>query len=614
MTAPHPEQDQRPWKRVFVVTVSCAVMAGLIIGYWQSLQFLLGPEIRLDLGSINFPTPRLTAVWNAYSLWGTIAAIVVAITFSSSWATGLTALMESRPGLVVAAFGLITTALTLAMRVFVLESAPLTDDEAAYRFAAETLRSGKLSINAPPFAAFLERVFFVVNDRVYTSYFLGWPAVLAISGLIGIEGATAALISGLCVIPLARILSRFCSAPLIVGGLVVYTSSMMTIVMGATLLTHAASTFFLLCFIDGSFIIRDSVTARARQGAWCAFVFCLAFVVRPATALAVGAPFLLLLVCTVVAKPKVAWRAALGFVSVATIGAAIFLSTNNALYGGYLETGYTNYVANIDKSSKSDYYSADRIHLVLSNPELAVRLLRAAVGRLSYDFFGWPLPFFVVAALSVIWNRRLWLFVSSALLLVMLHAVILDFGIDSFGPVHLFEAGPLLLILSCAGAQSFVKAASLWPPHRRSLFGLELPNERALLGATLALSLCAWLFYFPVRILNLNVMAADIRAPIEAAEKLEGRVAIFAPQARTGGQVLIRPLRHFVFFMPANDVQFDNRILWFRDLGDIANRQLVNQLAGRQGYQLRWDRSGRPIMVALSSLSERDKPSTMSLE
>lgn len=602
------------WKsprHAILIVFLLALLAALVAGYWHSLAFLLGSELRLDLGSINFPTQRLTVAWNAYALWGTVAAVVLFMLLPSGMMASSAAWAERRPRLTIWMFVILNVVTAIAVKVFLLHFMPLTDDESAYRFAAETLRSGQLAIDAPSIGSFLDRAFVIINDRMYVPYFLGWPAFLAVGGLLGLEEATAAIFSGLCVIPLAFILRQFSTTPFVLGGLAVYSASLMVIILGGTLLAHSAAAFFILCFIERSLFIRESTSNGALQGALCALAFCIAFFIRPATALAVGAPFLIALAFSLVTSPRQRGRAAGGFAAIGLLGATLFLLLNKSLYGGYLDTGYSNYHDYIRAIGRNEFgpnnpTPLERVALVLAQPELQWRLLRAAIGRLSHDFLGWPLPFFLVSLIAVIWDRRLWLFVASIAALIAVHALILDFGIDSFGPVHLYEAGPLLIVLWCAAGQGLVKAANSRQAFRFGQRELGRPGPEHFLRATVALCLCAWLFYFPLRADNVAVMVADIAAPLEAAKQLEGRVVVFAPQSRAGIQTGIQPLRHFVFFIPFNDIHLDNRILWMREAPtNEENSALLATMPDRRGYRLRWNAAGEPLMLPMNVTTHR---------
>lgn len=590
-----------------LVALSCAVLV-----YWNSLSVLLGPDLRLDLGSITYPTKRLSIVWNAYTLWGTVSAVLLYFLFPSAPLIALTSAVNKNPRRAIAVCVLLVFLIVSVTRAMLLQFQPLTDDESAYQFAAETLRSGHLSIPTPSFGPFLERAFLVIEDRLYTQYFLGWPAVLALGGIFGLAEATNAIISALCVIPLAMILRRFGTTPIVIAGVLAYSASMMVIVMGATLLAHPACTLFLLVFIERSLRLLDDPLPRAALGVQCALAFSAAFFVRPGTALAIGAPFLIALAFSLLRTASQRWRAAVGFVIPALTFGALFLLTNWSLYGGPFETGYGNYQRQLRLAEKIQYLGPgnesifDVVKHVIADPMLLVKLYWAAIDRFSYDFLGWPLPIFILCFFAAFFDRRLWPFVAGVMAFLFMNALILDFGIDSFGPVHLYEAGPLVLVLLCSSAQIMSTVT-----ERRSFIawrGMKIgPISPILyLRVTVAVVIAAWLLYFPLRTRNVAAMAEDIAAPRMAADSLEGDVIVFAPSARSGTQVGIRPLRHFVLFMPMNDIAFKNRVLWLRELeDDTRNIAVLKSFPGRRGYRLRWHENGDPVMIPVAGIEKQ---------
>lgn len=572
--------------------------------FWNTMDVLLGPELRLDLGSVTYPTERLKVVWNAFALWGTVSAVVLYVLLPSRRLASLMKAVDRHPRRVMALCVGVVFLGAVTTRVILLQFEPLTDDEAAYRFAAELLRNGRISIPTPVFGEFLERAFLIISDRVYSQYFLGWPAVLALGQIVGFEEFLNCILSALTVGPLALILRRFCSTPVVVGGVLIYSASMMVAVMGATHLTHPASTFFLLLFIERALCLLDKDLPTATLGLQCALAFSAAFFVRPGTALALGAPFLALLAFSLFRAPRRRWKAALGFTVAASVFGALFLVVNWVLYGGPFETGYAVYQRQLASGDLAAHFgrgtesSIDLIQEVIGQPVVVAKLLWAGVTRLSYDFIGWPLAVFPLSFIAVFWNRRLWLFVIGIASLLVMHSLILDLGIDSFGPVHLYEAGPMVLIVLCSGAQVAINAADRMGAIRWRGRWIASISPLHFLKVTLALGIAAWLLYFPIRIRNIYTMVVDIGAPKRAAEALKGEVVVFVPLSRWGFQTSVAPLRHAVLYMPINDMEFRNRVLWLRETEDIArNLAVLKHFPDREPYLLRWRHDGTPVMI-----------------
>ena len=58
-------------------------------------------------------------------------------------------------------------AIPLAIRYLLLHEAPLTDDESAYRFAAELLARGRLWVPSPEMKIFFDQNFMINDGRLY---------------------------------------------------------------------------------------------------------------------------------------------------------------------------------------------------------------------------------------------------------------------------------------------------------------------------------------------------------------------------------------------------------------------------------------------------------------
>lgn len=575
--------------------------------FWRALAYILGPDLRLDLGSINFPTRRLVTAWNLYALWGIAAWIGLYLAAGDLFkrVAADSSSSKARWSYVLAACGVLSFLIASAMRLFVLQGVPLTDDETSYHFASETLRAGRLFADAPTMPEFFDRMFLVIEaGRMYSQYFIGWPVLLAAASFLHLEYWLPALIVALSTVPLGAILKRHVAAPIAIAGVVLFSTSMMVGVMGALLLTHAASTLFALLFAAWYFRLKAGETSGPLAGLVGAAIFSTAFFIRPSTTLVVCGPFLIAVIVHLLRHWRSSGATVLGFGLTAAVFASLFLSVNRVLYGSWFATGYAPVRAAAQEASGNfmrDLGLSDRAAMVLGDPSLLMNLLQSGIERLSYDFLGLPSVFILLLVVFALARPGIRIFAASVALSLILHTLILDFGVDSFGPVHLFELGACLIVLLCGAVDTLpafkARAEKYLSPGMVSYW----PETGSLAAGLICVTLVSWSTYFPVRILNLVSIRENIAAPLRAAENLVGKTVIFTPSGVLTNQAPMWPLRHFLFYKPVNDYGLNGKTLWVNDLGMAKNTDLIKTMPDRTGYLLRWTAEGHPVLVPLDS-------------
>ena len=188
-------------------------LASLAAFYLVGIIFLDG--FALDLGSTGFPAVRYLAFVSFYAFLGGLVAILLALGIARRW--GLRERTDAflahwnagtdRRFLVwtsVAAF-----AIPLLFRFGLLRGAPVADDESAYRFTAQLLASGRLWVPSHELKLFFDQNFIINDGRMFSVYFLGWPALLAAGVRLGATWIVNPLCSALTVAPLFFSLRRF---------------------------------------------------------------------------------------------------------------------------------------------------------------------------------------------------------------------------------------------------------------------------------------------------------------------------------------------------------------------------------------------------------------------
>ena len=606
-TPPAPPSSSAP--RGMLITAALALAAFHFIGG----IYLDG--YALDLGSLNFPTARYTVCVAFWTPLGALAAALVAIVLShhlgsprrvDRWTAEWEAIPERRflIGTCAAAF-----IIPLALRFALLHNAPLTDDESAYRFAAELLASGRLWVASPPMKLFFDQNFIINDGRMYPVYFLGWPALLVPGVWIGMPWIINPLLSALTVPPLYRVLRHFAGSSWARGGVLLFLSAPFIQVTAATELAHTAC-LMALTWCMWLYVRTTAVDASIRDHAGFAFSFALAFCIRPQSALPIGLPLLVSWCRDVLhleATRRV--RAVGAFLVPTTVLAALFLGSLWAQNGSPFRVGYVRYGQYmVENNLRFTTFAREDLTTLpgFNFSEASSVITRTALGlfRLNSDLFGWPSSFALIVLGLPFRDRRtrvLWAMFGSFVLLMLFQS---DWGIDTFGPVHAFELSLPIIALTIAGAKNlgerltWARSAAEPPQWAWSVFAPCL---------LAALIVTAWLGFVRVRLEGVREVATHVNIALQApARSGLHRAVIFAPwpfAPRCGGFP-----GHFVVFRPINDPDLRNDILWVNHVSVEDDRRLVATLGDRPGYVLRWTPECTVRLLPLADLRPDDLP------
>ena len=546
----------------------------------------------LDLGSLGVPAARHAAALLFWSLFGSFAAGGLALA-AARW-------IETRYG--VERFGvewgavadrtwilfgsLFAFLVPLGIRTLVLDGAAVTDDETAYRFATRLLASGHLVGPSHPQKLFFDHTFLINDGRVYIAYFLGWPALAVPAVWLGAPGLMNPVYAAATLPALFLAARRLAGSAWAKALVVLYVGAPLLMIGAATELAHTSCLAALAwCFW---FLLRTrDADAPLWSHAGLAVTFVVAFFVRPLSALAIGLPLLLAWSWRLVRVERRRAASAVAFLLPVIAGAALFLATNHALTGSVFSTSYDAF-ARYAEANDYRFVTFDRhqpatwLGMRFDGPVAVLASSAVALLRLNFDLFGWPCSLlFVFFAAGSTARLPLAMLASFA----ALHVAQVDAGIDSFGPVHLFEAALPLLLLSVIGI---------------SRLAARGPRAVALLAALLV---TAWLGYVPVRLSGVRRIAAAVNAPRDAvaAAGLENAV-VFAPWPYAAA-CHSAPTRHFVFQRPMNDPFLRDSVLWVNHLSVAADQKLMTDFPDREGFIMRWEEDCRVALLPLAGLA-----------
>ncbi len=597
---PHPLRA-----RWLVVGAALAMAAFYAVGY----RFL--NSYQLGLGKLNFPDPRYIAFAAFWSFLGSIALGLLSLGLLRAWGDrGHTARLlgewrEISDRRFLVAASLAAFVLPLLLRLNVLHGAPLTDDESAYRLAAELLASGRLWVASPAMKLFYDQNFIINDGRLYPVYFLGWPAFLVPGIWLGAPGLMNPIYSALTVWPLLRALSHFVSREWARVGVVVFLAAPFIQLAAATLLSHTtcllALTWCLCLFLDAR---RDPTSWQSHAG--FSLAFACAFAVRPQSALPLGLPLLAAWVLQVARlRDRTRRRAAIAFALPALVAGLLFLGSLWAQNGSPFKTGYqrsAEYLA--ENGFRFSSFQPTDITTVIGFDfsALGEALARTGAGlfRLNFDLFGWPLAMaFLLAALPSRRSRPrlLWAMAGTGLVFLVFQR---DWGVDSFGPLHAFELALPILCLTIVGSAALSATLAEATPSADPA-APEAPRWAALPAIALALSIAlAWVGFVPIRWAAVRSIASQVNEALLAPERAGlHHAVIFSPLPFVPPCNEAAP-RSFVLFRPVNDPDLRNDILWVNQLDAAAEKRLLETLPGRSGYTLSWTADCRVTLEPLA--------------
>lgn len=389
-----------------------------------------------------------------------------------------------------------------AVAYFVFEDLPHLEDEFAYRWQAQVLAHGQLSIPSPPAAPYV-LVPFVVDyqGRRFGKYPLGWPVVLALAERLGAPRWANAGLAGLTVWLTYRLGQRLWGRRVgLLAAALTLTSPFFWVNEGS-LLSHPLALVFsaalALAWLD---VVAPRPVPAARLAPWVAGGSLAALLLtRPWTAVGVALPFGVWGAWRVWHGPQEIRRRMALVGVVAALGVGLHFLWQYALTGDFFRNPYTL------------WWPYDRVgfgpevgrygHTLLRAWANLLRSLQAGVA----DLFGWgryswlflPLGFWAARRRPQSWAV---LAVFPALVLVYLAYWV---GAWLFGPRYYFEG---LYSLTLATALGVARLAG-WPLDDR-----PLPRRKGLARwrGPLAVGLLAWLvavnlvWYLPPRLQGLR--------------------------------------------------------------------------------------------------------------
>jgi Dolichyl-phosphate-mannose-protein mannosyltransferase len=537
---------------------------------------------------MNSLLPAEIAAFAIFIVFGGVAWALLTVAFHGTapvgWATNAIDAASRRrgAGLAAAVAGLLSVACWTVAHVY-LRHAVTTDDEHVYRFIGQTLAAGRLTAPSPGSdLAFYREQFVVLTPQTrFGKYPIGFPALLALGQKVGAETVVVPLLIGFVALSVLWLSRRVTTPRAAVVALLLFAASPQVLLTGATVLSQPAAA---LCLTVGCAALVES-ERRLSRWPWVALAggaFGYGLLVRPLP----GALFAMVALGWLgwrgrseSAGPRVRLGAALAGPIV--LAGGVLLLVNRVQVGSALSSGYQAFHATGEGvAGLRDFLGGDLALVSMS--------VFSSLFRLDVWLLGWPLsllflPFARRTGTSVL----LWAMLAAELAYRLISP---KAGVGGTGPVYLFEAVPLLCLLSADGAARAYSRRDGFAPER----GGRVP------AAMIAGALVAVTMFLPYRLADLSRMGSAQRAaPDLAAQRGLTHALIFHD-----GVVPPWTYRSWAYFPRCNSPALDDDLLYVRfqrsPEGGEANLDFWRRrYPDRTAWYFGWDAGGQPFLVDL---------------
>ena len=605
--------ERRPFSR-YKPSIALALLGLLLLLYFYAVGQFFFKGYLLDLGSPSQVAQRYAYFLVFWMVLGGFASLLLA------WGISLLLSGDKEPqfledwgkipdkGFLIAA-SVLGLLFPILVRVFVLQGAPLTDDESCYQFSAELLASGRLYTDSPPLKLFFDRAFMINNGRLYSQYFLGWPALMVPGVWLGIVGYMNAIYSALTVPAIFLSLRRMVGSSWAKLGVVLYLTSPMLMVGAATKMSHTTCMMALAWTLWFTLRACDE-DSPSWSHAGVSFFFSLAFFIRPTCAIGIGAPMLVYWLLGQRKREQSTLTALVWFAVPATVMASLFLAINYLQNGSITAVAYQKVFeyTRINGYRFSNWKNLSEVvvhNFDFTKPMKGLSISGTGLLRMNAALFGWPLSLAFIFFAG--WKKKTFLLWASVGCFLLLHGFIADVGIDSFGPVHFFELALPFLLLTILGLHNSTSSLFSLTQHaskEEELHPLAV-FPVALMFVFIALSV---LMYTPVRLHALHNIGQDTGLPFEAARKHKLKQAVVFSSMPFSIQCASKPTKHFVYWRPNNDPALKNNILWVNHLDVQSDKRLMKHFPGRKGYVMGWRRDCQVDYIPLAILKPGSFP------
>lgn len=577
---------QSEWLRVVWLALLALVMAGY---QWAGLFY---GGFRVPQGNaMNHLPPEELAHYAIYAAFGAAAVALLyaalrGLPLCDRLGAGVSALCGRRgPAIAVAA--VLVLVATVGLSSAVLGHAVTTDDEHAYRFIARTLRMGSVVAPSPGGdREFFGEQFVVLDDRVrFGKYPIGHPLLLAAGQALGLESLVVPALTALLVLPLYALGARL-YGPRVAGlACLLYAASPQVWFTGATFLSQPASALMLVLGL--ALLVHDSEGSAPPLWRLALAGACFGYgvAVRPLP----GVLFAAVAALDVLMRPAPAVSRRIVRVLVFGLAAALLAGlvplVNHFQTGSAFVSGYQAF-----------HTPGAGITAVMSGgPPLIAMSLAGTLIRENFWLFGWPLSF-----LGCFFAGRLpragllWGVVGAEVAYRYLAPKV---GVGGAGPLYVFEAVPLLCLVSAAGFARLARSEVGW---------LRRPAPLQAAPLLVALTAASFALFLPPKLADLRRMGLAQLAVERQASRIPGDAIVFH-EAVVPPQTMLS----WAYFPRFNGPRMDDRVLYarFQRSGGVARNVEFwrRRYPGRSAWYFGWDQRSGPFLADLEDFVRKEK-------
>jgi len=401
----------------------------------------------------------------------------------------------------IAAIAAIAMVFGAAIGWIVLDGMPHMRDALTYLLQGRMLWTGHLALEVPAHPElFRSSIFFPVTDAGYFGkYPWGWPAVLGLFDRLSMPWLAAPLLAGGLVFCVCQLVAREAGKRLAILAGVFLAGCPWLWYNAATQMSHVASAFWLMLFLNAFYVVRRNPSVV--RGLLAGLSLGAAVMTRPQDAFFFSAPCVVLAGSLVVSN----WRRwlwpQLAVAAGAMAGLATYFSINRYLCGSAVKTGYggtTPFEALFAQSPQSsvEWLSWLQESWVGLSVNGCVGALPAGIGIIVALVFAWK------------YAKRMDLLLLSSTSLFAGYTVFVFQSRPWVGQRWLFPLLPAMAYLMACGVVAAIEAARANGPIA--------PTARFYLRVVVVSLAVCWFVLFPVTLYQMWTLPPQI---------VDGRVA-----------------------------------------------------------------------------------------
>jgi hypothetical protein len=328
---------------------------------------------------------------------------------------------------------------------------PSLRDEVAALFQAGIFAGGAFSLEPPPWSEFMDISCIITSPAWASMYPPGWSIFLAVGTLISAPWVIGCSMTALFCVMVFLILQRQASREAAWIGILLLLSSPFFLRLSGSYMSHIPAVALLSAFL---YLSLDPRSYRSRlRGLVAGLALALTIAMRPLTAMAMALPVCLFFLKLLLED----WRQIIRFLVPAAGAVALimvgWMIYNDQTTGFWYETGYQTRLGEIGKLG----FGAR----IMGEHTLLLGLLHnlGRLFRLGEQWLGVPFAGAAILGLGI-WltpwntNRRL---LFAGFLLLWISSGLYWWYEHWFGPRYVFEALPVLLLVSSFGFSRLLK-------------------------------------------------------------------------------------------------------------------------------------------------------------